>query len=501
MFKQVRLVLLKDYKPKEHTSAHRISMFVGCRRQYGFANLLGLREEKVEEEARPWLRLGHEVEYYQQKYLEGYTIPQETEAGRRALATLHLLPDPKICASLVHQEPIKIDSRQLRPDLELIEVRGAKDLVFQWQGDPTKYLLDYKTTRGNTRKKGGEWEYVKNPDQLRADPQGNMYAWDIMSSTGQETVPGRWVYTLTDLKKHPDARATDVLFLRSDVKARMWGLLEVADWHRAVTRDYVKNPFDPNALPGNPDTCETFGGCPYRPAVGGPCRQPSRTIGQMIMAANNGQPPSDIEAFLADKRQQAMQAGPGGPPPPMAGPGMPPPPPPMAPPQAPQTPQFAPGQVVNGHVLGPDGRWYPAPAAASPQPPTAQAPAPPPPMQPPPMQAAPPQQYQAPPAPHLPPEAYLPPPGAPMGPPSLPGGMGALPPGGHPQGPATTTALPPAATGKGKKATAATADDRTQFVRACALACSTGHALTAAQAKAVADYAAMLWDALQAAGA
>lgn len=493
-YRSVQLRVLDNFVPKEHTSASRLGLFIRCQRWWGFEKLYGL----VEEKERPWLSLGKEVEYYQQKYLEGYAIPQDQEAGRRALASLHLLPDPTKCVQILHQDPIRVDTSDIVPSIEKFELRGAKDLLVNaghW------HLYDYKTTRGNTRIKDGEWAYVKTRQDLEDDVQGNFYAYDVFRNYCPDAyLHARWIFTLTDMKKHPDARATDVLFSRELVGFRMRQFVELADWHRSIARQFKRAPFDVNGLRPNADACETFGGCPYRPAVGGPCRQPSRNLGDMLTMTTPNGAPTDIEKMLEERRAQGMaQAG--------APPGYPSPAPTgvmPAPAAPPQPPQYTIGSVVNGHVLGADGQWRPAPPPAPPAPPPAPAVMPPP--GPP---AGPPGYYAAPPSPVLPPEAYAPPPSPPAGPPAIPGvPAGMLPP----------PAAPAPATGKkGKKAAtppsapedpADETQERAQFMRACVLACSgnvdqllAGGQNPAQLSQAIVSYAHLVWQYLQHAGA
>lgn len=512
-YRRVPLKVLDNYVPKEHTSPSTLGKFIRCPRMFGFEKLMGIREA----EERPWLGLGKEVEYYQQKYLEGYAIPQDTEGGRRALSSLHLLPDPRECATIIHQEQIAIDTRLISPGIEPFEIRGAKDLIFSLGGAPhVWHLTDYKTTRGNTRKKGGEWDYCMSQQKLLDDIQGNWYAWDVFQNKGGTRLPARWVYTLTDVKKNPDARATDVVFELPRVLEMMQKFLDAADWHRDLARQFKRQPFDVNGLPANPEACDTFGGCPYRPANGGPCNQPSRTIGAMMQQmGTNGQPPTDLEMLLDERRKQGQQAGgapqyapPPGPGAPMPPPGYPPPPqsyapppapmapPPMQPPppqaMAPQGPPGAPppGTRQNGHVWT-GQQWVVEQPGGSPVP-----------------VPAPPQAYAAPPAPHLPPEAYQPP----QQPTSQPGGQPMLPPGA-PQLPGMPPPAPAQTTGKrGRKAKQSPGapaepedetDDRAMFMRAVCLALpgANAQAEIAQRAQVNVEYASYLWQLLQHAGA
>jgi hypothetical protein len=309
-------------------------------------------------------------------------------------------------------------------------------------------------------------------------------------------------------------------------------LLDVSAEHRELVRHFKRAPFDVNELPANTARCPQFGGCPYRAETGGPCTK-TRTIGEM-MSQSNQQPPSDIEAMLAARRNG--QAAPGAPPPmppgmtpygapsqgnwqtqtpvPQAGPPPMAAPPPLAPPGPPQAqapgfpgipqgapqapaPMAAPPQYP-GYQQGPDGQWYPVPQAAPVTPPGWQP---------------------APAAPHLPPESQL-----------LPQVMAAQPmvPAGHhalPQAPAAPVEAPkkgrgrPRATAEQAQATAAglpggipgsgsdelqplPVDARAVFLRACVLCTSSSVDLSDArlieqQAKNALQYAELVWTYLQ----
>lgn len=508
-----------DHVLREHTSANQLEDYISCARMWGFRNLLGIREKKE----RPWLQLGTELHWQLRCYFRGYQLNLETEAGKRALAGLHLLPAPQSCDVIEDETEVRIDSTQLLSGIEKLEIQGARDLTVGFRVSPIweptfSYhewmLLDYKTTRGDTRK-GDPWAYVKTPHALEHNIAGNMYAWDIMSTKSVDRVPARWVYFLTDAKKHPDARATDFTYARSDVKRRLTLLLEVGAEHRDVVRTFKRAPFDVNDLPANTARCSQMGGCPYRAETGGPCKA-RRTIGDMM--AQSQQPPSDIEAMLAARRngQAAPGMPPAGYPAPQAGPPAMPAPPPLAPPGPPQAPVGMPGIPGNGSFAPPAATQAPAPAA--PQPVwngqawvlPQQAPAP---------QAAPqapPGWQPAPAAPHLPPEAQLPPqmPAAPQGYVPPPAGLPSPAPQSAPQAPAAE----PAKRGRKPKASAALpgggaekeveeaaeTDDRGVFMRACTLCVSSGFDLTNADpatvnraAQNATQYAALVWQYLQ----
>jgi hypothetical protein len=544
---QVELIQSNESVCTEHTSANQLEEFLGCQRMWAFRKLLGIRPAKKSK----WLDLGSELHWQLRCYMRGYQLDLTTEAGKRALAGLHLLPDPKDCDVVEDEAEINIDSTYLLPGVERIEIQGARDLSVAFYATPMNevdaivdphwawMLIDYKTTRGDTRK-GDPWAYVKTPHELEHNIAGNMYAWDIMSNKHVDVVPARWVYFLTDEKKHPDARASDFTYRREDVKRRLKLLLEVGAEHREIVRHFKRAPFDVNELPANHARCSKFGGCPYRAETGGPCND-TRTLGAMMTQPQ--QPPSDIEAMLAARRNgqaapgMPVGMGPGPAPPPMNPPSFgnaqpmaagyasqagPPPmaaPPPLAPPGPPQSPaqgfpglpqsqapsyQMAPPQAAPattdpypGYYQASDGQWYQKPVAA-----------------PAPAQVAPPGWQQAPHAPHLPPEAQLPP----QGMPAVPSAAPALPPQtvaaeapkrgrGRPvkadQAQATAAGLPGGIPGTGgEDLKPFPTDERAVFLRACVLCVSSGVDLSdpakiEPQARLALQYAEQVWTYLQ----
>jgi hypothetical protein len=473
----MRLVTLtqkKDHVLREHTSANQIESFLRCQRYWGFNKLLGIEPK----EKAPWLDLGSELHWQLRCYARGYQLNVDTEAGKRALAGLHLLPDPKTVDCVEDEAPVKIDSLALLPHVEPLEVQGARDLTlgiklsdrFVWS------LWDYKTTRGNTRTRE-PWAYVMTPEKLSQNVAGNLYAWDVMWNRQVETVPARWIYFLTDKARHPDAKATDHTFRLKEVVELTQLYLSIGDEHRSLVRQFRSSPFDVNALPANRNACLMFGGCPYRAETGGPCNV-TRTLGAMMTQAQGQNPASEIERMLAERRA-APQGAPGGPPPgypqqqngPPPGyapqqqqqPGGPPPmqgaPAPPPPPGPPMQGQGMPGIPTGGQPYNAPAPMAAAPQWAPPQPQNAPSPGYGPPAQygaPPGYSAQPP----TPPAPHLPPEAYVLPPAPGYTPPASQMGYTSPAPGGYSNGVSPPLPLPSPLQGNGVAPLAATEPKR-----------------------------------------
>lgn len=573
-----KLVLVQNpnHTLREHTSGSSVDKYNRCPRAWGFEKLAGIKVLTYLDDGSlgelPWLTKGHGVESHIESYLKGGNIALETEDGQRALACLHLLPKPHETDWMAHQQLVNIDTRIILPNVQQIEVQGAKDLVFRQSAnwvDTHSYplgfnLVDYKTTRGDTRKKD-PWAYVKTQEQLLADTPANIYALDMMVNLRISEVPARWVYTLTDIKRPPDARCTDVVFKEKEVLARTREIFNTADEMRAIVRTFARYRFNVNQLtPKFGEACKSFGGCAYRKEIGGPCTD-SRTLGDMIRMTQPQMTP--LEQAIEEQRRINQQAGqqggapPGYPPqgfgPPPGGfpvqpqgqfqppPGQPQysaaPPGGFVPPQQPPMgappgfpPQQQPQQQQPGFPGVPGG--YGAPQSGAPlvqQPPQGFAPQ---------QQPYAPQQgygpaqqggYMPPQAPHLPPEAQQQPMGMPpqmgpgQGPPALPPPQGnpalqGAPPGPLQGGPAVTPAKRPrrtraqidadkaAALAAGQTLPPAEADDESEdralFMQAFVVSACMGAALqdparTTQITSLAINQAHMAWQALQHAGA
>lgn len=207
------------------------------------------------------------------------------EAPKRAVAGLHLLPNTRDPAlELVEVEQwINIDTRRLLPDVEPLRVTGKIDLSMRRAG--VWYLYDHKSTKGR-RDKGkpfDPWAYCKSPADLEHDPQGVFYALDRVLKYGLPSIWSRWVYYLTDVKAHPDAKAVDVELTWPTLEREGRAWLLVAAEIRELMRAHKAGALTPEdippaaVLPPDPASpCNAFGGCPYHVSKGGPCRPSPR---------------------------------------------------------------------------------------------------------------------------------------------------------------------------------------------------------------------------------
>lgn len=256
------------------------------------------------------------------KEIDATGIPPEkiaelaAEAPRRAVAGLHLLPntkDPAVERVEVEQW-INIDTRRLLPDVEPLRITGKIDLSMRRAG--VWYLYDHKSTKGK-REKGkpfDPWAYCKTPDALASDTQGVLYALDRALKHGLSSIWSRWVYYLTDMKAHPDAKAVDVELDWPTLERNGRAWLLVAAQVRELMRAYKRGSLAPDdippaaVLPPDPASpCNAFGGCPYHVSKGGPCRpSPKVKLSDLILT---GSSPGKAESPMSLAQAYANAAG------------------------------------------------------------------------------------------------------------------------------------------------------------------------------------------------
>lgn len=112
---------------------------------------------------------------------------------------------------------------------------------------------DFKTTKNINR------PWVKTRETLATDVQAQLYAAWAMYSTGKRTVDLVWIYFQTE-----GARKAKPVHLRvygQDVLPQLLAIDATATEMFGIRQSTT----DPLTLPPNPDMCEAFGGCPYRP--------------------------------------------------------------------------------------------------------------------------------------------------------------------------------------------------------------------------------------------
>lgn len=329
----------ETWAPRETFSPSQLTRFGGkdgCQRKWAFHYLFGVREVKTSKGRA----LGTLIHACLEQYLQGRTVYDlvaadgtlrvdqktarelaeydqaalqklATEAPKRALAGLHLLPqlgDPALEVVEVEQQ-IQVDTRRIIGGVEPVSINGKRDLAVRRAG--VWYLYDHKSTKG--RRESGKpfdpWAYCATEEDLRSDPQGVFYALDLVYKHELDALWSRWVYYLTDDRAHPLARGVDVELLRPGLEREAYSWLIVAVEMRRMVRAAKAGTITiddippPMRLPPDPASpCNAFGGCPYRAERGGPCLPNGpHNYGAMLLESAKNQAKETSEMSLAEQ--------------------------------------------------------------------------------------------------------------------------------------------------------------------------------------------------------
>lgn len=252
-------------------SATQISTWRACKRKYGFQYVLGIRTPQTASQ-----KLGTEVDDKQlQPYLrDGRPLDLDTDAGRIASAALEWLPTPTEFKELGGSVQAKIDLPGASKPAKW-GYTGYKDLNLPQGGlpnwsakqpspDDTYTISDFKTCK--------TFDYQKNADDLKIDPQAVLYAVDAMRKTGAKQVRMRWLYIRTTGKAK--AQPTDVVFTHEDVYAPFLEIERTAaEIHEYLAKaplegtEEAKTAFVMSTEP-NGDHCDEYGGCFFQSRCG-----------------------------------------------------------------------------------------------------------------------------------------------------------------------------------------------------------------------------------------
>jgi hypothetical protein len=260
--------------------------------------------------------------------------------GQVAQAWLDVMPRPDECDQVFSELPVA-----LYPDPEGEElpgglvIEGTSDLLLKLRPEvgskyfdaktqhalreSDNYLVgDWKTTgdfdyqkraytefRKKKRGRQGEYELVVPP--LYTDKQGVIYPLASMRRLDLDALPGRWAYSITDVRKRREARATDFVQTREHAEAAVAGYFREAGvlkgHYRAFTAIKAGGSATSDvaladrlayaqALPADTTKCDDFGGCPHSWERGGACMA-RRDLGSRLQGAAKAQAPS-LEAAL-----------------------------------------------------------------------------------------------------------------------------------------------------------------------------------------------------------
>lgn len=165
-------------------------------------------------------------------------------AGRleaAAMSAIRFLPPPKLPGMRVEG----------RFEFEDSGVRwlGYQDLV--WERNGLRVLHDHKSTSSISR-------WAKTPEELEHDPQLVIYARREFQSWPEPRLECEWHYT--EMTAKPRTVPVRLTVLREAIDQ---DFALITDKALALERIRAEGP-DPKTLPYNEETCNAFGGCPYK---------------------------------------------------------------------------------------------------------------------------------------------------------------------------------------------------------------------------------------------
>lgn len=227
-----------------------------CQRKWAFRSI-----EKIEQEQTKAAALGTEVDdtQLQPYFRDRREFDYSRESGYIAASILAYLPSPETPGLEVQKKFVLTSPSWERFPVPL-GFLGYKDL---WVPDsralpgiephpsgPIPAVVDFKTT--------SDFRWAKTAEDLRTDPQAQIYAMNALVETGAPAVDLVWLYMRTR-----GARASKRVHLRvhREEVAQEFAKLDAIACEIAEARMRVKSALE---LPPNPDGCGAFGGCPYK---------------------------------------------------------------------------------------------------------------------------------------------------------------------------------------------------------------------------------------------
>lgn len=242
---------MRDWKS---VSPSQFNTFSDCKRQWWFQSVFGLSTPQ-----RPSAALGEAVHNQLEAYIDTGKLPDDTEAGRIAKAGLSLLPEPGTAWTEVSMSDRKKGDRDKEtltgvPQMYLsgIKVNGFIDLLDLSGVRPL--VIDQKTT--------SDLKYAKTAAELREDPQMVLYgtfalAAAISQGVDVDAVDAGHVVYLT--RGAPLARKTVVTLDSKHLAAQRERLAQIVEEMKGYAKART-----PDAVPGEPTSCNKYGGCHFR---------------------------------------------------------------------------------------------------------------------------------------------------------------------------------------------------------------------------------------------
>lgn len=312
-------------------SVSQINKFRECQRKWAWQYLAGIKTPQ-----HPNAALGDEVEKEQLTpyLLEGREFDYTRKSGYIANAFRPYLPPPKT-PGIQLQRPINIPSPTFVDDKHIgmsfngfIDIFAEDSKLFPDIPGGVPGVGDFKTKKN--------LKYALTEKTISTDPQAMLYAMDTLFVTRAKAVDLVWMNSVTEGDRPNKANRVHLRVVPDQV-AEQFEHINATALAIFDRRKQALGGLTVEDLPPNPDQCEAFGGCPYRPNcnlspsqvvhsyVNKSIERPTQTRGAVVEGGEQNMSTSDALAALAKRKQQML----GGTSAPVAPP--PPPPPPPAP--------------------------------------------------------------------------------------------------------------------------------------------------------------------------
>lgn len=232
-------------KKFERVSPSQIESYQQCKRLWWFKSIAGIKPPE-----KASAQLGTAVHAILEKYmLEGEIPDSSTDEGAIAKSGIHHLPPPGTCQIELSIEDYK-DSAPLF--LSGIPVIGRIDLL-NFNNDYPE-AIDHKTT--------SNFKYLKSEDELRDNPQINIYAQfvrTLLENSGTTVDKYRVTHIGYLTRGKRNSRRTSVLLTRDDLD-NTWAKLDKIVESMKQTALSV----GPHLVEPTRSSCNAYGGCYFK---------------------------------------------------------------------------------------------------------------------------------------------------------------------------------------------------------------------------------------------
>lgn len=229
-------------KPWMHSSPSQIKTVRRCQRKWWFEKIAGLGSTTTPQ-AELGTRVHAVLEHYLKKLLPPGTGPLWEEAEKIAQYGYSMIPLPGSIP------PAQIE-RNFRIPTGIVDVIGRIDLIVEGAQAPWR-ITDYKTI--------GDLKYALTDEQLRMDVQCAVYLKDL-TQVVPDTKKAEFAHYYFQTGA-PGKRQVIALVSRDETEERWAGILDTVRNQKELSV-----VTDSTAIPGNPQACNDYGGCPFKGA-------------------------------------------------------------------------------------------------------------------------------------------------------------------------------------------------------------------------------------------